>query len=59
MADKQYLISGHENYTLAGMDVYKNDSIIPVKRVLNNGVIGWYLNRKFISRNKIKGLIKK
>ena len=58
MINKQYQISGHPNYTLQGMDVYKVGELHPVKRVMNNGVLGWYLDRKFISRNKIKDIIK-
>lgn len=58
MIDKQYQISGHQNYTLIGMDVYKVGEFHPVKRVMNNGVLGWYMDRKFVSRNKIKELIK-
>ena len=57
MTDKQYQISGHPNYILHGMDVYKASELHPIKRAMNNGVLGWYLDRKFISRNKIKELI--
>ena len=54
MTERQYRISGHENYTLKGMDVYKGDNLIPVKRVILNGVLGWYIDRVFVSRNVIK-----
>lgn len=59
MIERQYEISGHANYRLAGMDVYKKNELLPVKRVLNNMVLGWYLDGKFVSRTKIKQLIKK
>ncbi len=56
MPEKQYQIRGHEKYTLQGMDVFKK-GLQPVKRVIKNGTLGWYLDRKFVSRNKIKELI--
>ncbi len=33
-------------------------SIFPVKRTMVNGSLGWYVNRKFVSYNKIKKIIK-
>lgn len=57
MLDRQYQISGHPNYTLQGMDVFKAGDLHPVKRVMNNRVLGWYLDRTFVSRSKIKQLI--
>lgn len=56
MVEKQYQIRGHPNYTLQGMDVFKN-GLHPVKRAMKNGTIGWYIDRKFISRNQIKSLL--
>lgn len=39
------------------MDLFTT-SFLPVKKCVVNGSIGWYVNRKFISYNKIKKAIK-
>lgn len=32
--------------------------LFPVKKCLNNGSFGWYVNRKFVSYRQIKAAIK-
>lgn len=47
-------IVGFENYVVADNAVYNRKTGHKLKRILKNGMIGYYLNGKFVNRKNLK-----
>ena len=47
-------IVGYSDYVVADNAVYNRKTQRKIKRVLKNGMIGYYLNGKFINRKNLK-----
>ena len=47
-------IKGYEKYVVAGNAVYNRKTNHKLKRILKNGMVGYYLNGKFVNRQNLE-----